>query len=210
MHREKKALKTKMTSSEEEEVTAGLRSASSIFMSPNQTYVFRLSRNGLINSTAGGLIATAVSWTPAGITEYVTYLASMFSEVRILEAKLSVVPILTAQNASGYQGAFALASNLGYTATVPATTQDVLDNPDSKIHPAVNVFAATTDGSFQLTRKVPSDYLWANVATPVPAVNTGCYGQFEIIELDGGGSFAASKPVLSWQFEGWYELRSRD
>jgi len=186
-----------------------MAAASSIFVNPNAKYEFRLCSVATIISTGAGGINTAITWNPAAISEYSTYLQYLFAEVRIVHAKMSLVPINTTQSAAGIQPAFIWASNLLHTNAQPASFAAVMDNADSTIHPSVNIPAGRGgQGAFVKDRAVPRDYLWGDVSDPVSAgVNTGCYGQFE---LSGVDVFALTQEFASYMFEGWYEFRSRD
>lgn len=175
---------------------AAVSSASSLFVSPNLTYTFRLVTSGLVQTTTGVTTLGFISWDPSALTEYSSYLVNMFNEVRVRHAKITI---------SGEQGApvwgYALSSDLGYTSTAPANIQAVTENPDSRIFNS-----AFYHSPISLSVSVPSDYLWASTAAPVAAVNTGCYGQFQYAQL----SLATTTGnAFTYMTEITYEFRSR-
>jgi len=172
--------------------------ASSLFVSPNVTYEFRLVTSGVIGTNNGSTTLGAITWDPSALTEYSSYLTAMFDEVRIRHAKITI---------SGEQGApiwaYAISSDLGLTNTAPANVQAVTENPNSKVFNS-----AFSNGSTptSLSVHVPSDYTWAFTATPVATVNGGCYGQFQYAQL---GNATSTGNAWSYMCEFIYEFRSR-
>jgi len=184
------------------EWAAAMQDASSIFVNPNVTYQFRLVTTGTLTTTNGATLATFVSWDPTNITEYSSYLIFMFNEVRIRHAKWTLVPIASTASATT-SAAFAISSDLGFTASAPANLAAVIDNPTSR----VTTSNANSGRIFEISVSVPNDYLYGAVTSPVGnGPNEGCYGQFQI------ASFVNTFPTenaFSWIYEGIYEFRSR-
>jgi len=195
-------IKKERKSGPSEEQKAAMEGAASIFVNPNVTYQFRLVTTGTLTTTNGAVLATFVSWDPTNITEYSSYLIFMFNEVRIRHAKWTLVPIAST-TANATSAAFAISSDLGFTASAPANLAAVIDNPTSRI----TTSNANTGRIFEISVAVPNDYLFGAVTSPVGnGPNEGCYGQFQI------ASFISTFPTenaFSWIFEGIYEFRSR-
>lgn len=185
---------------DDDPIGTAMSAVASVFTSPNVTYTFRLVSTGTISSSNTLNTSVAITWDPTLLSEYSTYLIFLFNEVRIRSATLH----LTGLNpASGNDYAYVLSSDLGFTSSAPASLSAILDNPNSRI---ISDYAAKGPVIQSLHVKVPGDYLWASVLTPVPALNTGCYGQFQLFSMS---SAVNSSTRFQWICELEYEFRSR-
>jgi len=185
-------------------VKSAMQAASSIFTSPNVTYVFRLSRTGTFSATNGAQFFGHVSWDVSNCTEFTSYLQNLFNEVRIRRARIKLVRV--GGGITQTAAAFIASSDQGFTATDPATIAAVQDNPDSRLLTCGQGDAINIDGENVIDVHVPNDYLFSSCITPALEPNQGTYGQFQIAQMAVSN---ATSPAFVWQFEGWYEFRSR-
>lgn len=185
----------------DDEFASAMSGASSIFTNPNLTYEFRLVRSQTISSTSGSAVYSAITWDVTQFSEFSSYLFYLFTEVRIRHAKMTLVGVSATGGASA---AAAISSDLGFTATAPASALSVLENPNSRIVPMR--YECGHDRTCVLDVRVPDDYLWGDVTSPALQVNTGTYGQFQLASM---GSTTATGDYCVMVFEGVYEFRSR-
>jgi len=200
IRRSEKKSRTPLLKDEPDPLIAAMQEGASLFMNPNETYKFRLASAGTILSTSGLTQLTYITWDPSSLTEYSTYLTGLFNTVRIVHAK---VTLLGSGGAGGTSDvAYAISSDLGFSSTAPTSIATVVDNPNSML------ISATGYGKNEWTMSVhvPSDYLYAPIASPVSLSGTGCYGQFSIAS---SGNESASQTLWTYLFEGVYEFRSR-
>jgi len=179
------------------EQIAAMQGASSLFVNPSVTYLFRLATTNVVTTTTSVETRGYMSWDPSQFSEYTNYLLFMFNQVRIRRAKITVC----AEAGSGPIG-YIMSSDMGYTATTPTSSQVVAENPNSFLFSsAYNAF-----GIYHLTVDVPGDYLWADVNSPSPETNVGCFGQFQFAQI---GVATSAITAFSYLIELLYEFRSR-
>lgn len=179
---------------------AGLAAASSVLVSPNVTYKFRLANLSAFSSDIGGVLAWAFAFDPSAITEFTT-LSSLFNEVRIVQAKLTLInhnPHGDSAAAPVLKPGLVCGTDIGLAGTTPASAAAVYENPDSIIIPLGSdlphyLHSQRFDNDFALT------------VAPIPGPYAGCYGQFQGYQ----STCSVSTKYLECLFEGIYEFTSR-
>jgi len=188
------------TDEEEDPVASAMQAAASVFTNPNITYEFRFARYGQFAPTNAVAYKDYISWDVSNFTEFTSYCIFLFREVRIRHAKVTLIPL--SGNIMAASALYGFSSDLGFTASAPASLQAVLDNPDSKLIDSWYY----RDHEYQWNTHVPGDYLWASVSAPAADVNTGTYGQYQIAQA---AVSTATDIAFGYLFEGVYEFRSR-
>lgn len=181
-----------------DEFKSAMAAASSIFVNPNVTYVFRLITFGTFTTAIGASYFNYITFDPSAISEYASYMINLFNEVRIRRARVTLCPLATATTTC----AFAISSDQGLTSTVPGALLSVLDNPNSRV-----ISSNANQGRIQsMDVSLPGDILFSPTAAPCPGAGQGCYGEFQIGQFDNAN---IAEKVFAYLFEGWYEFRSR-
>jgi hypothetical protein len=181
-------------------VGAALTGAASLFTNPNVTYEFRLSVISVLATTNAVQYFNYVSWDVTQFTEFSSYLKFLFNEVRIRRARITLRGL--SGNNMGATPTFAICSDMGFTNTAPTTFPQVVENPNSMMMDSYYLRSDT----YRLDVKVPDTYNFAPVNGPNPTTEYGSFGEFMIGQYTAAG---ATEPVFQYQFEGWYEFRSR-
>lgn len=181
-------------------VGAALTGAASLFTNPNVTYEFRLSVISVLATTNAVQYFNYVSWDVTQFTEFSSYLKFLFNEVRIRRARITLRGL--SGNNMGATPTFAICSDMGFTNTAPTTFPQVVENPNSMM---MDSYYLRSD-VYRLDVRVPDTYNFAPVNGPNPTTEYGSFGEFMIGQYTAAG---ATEPVFQYQFEGWYEFRSR-
>jgi hypothetical protein len=175
-------------------------SLSKSLLDPNTIYKFRLVNQNYFTASAGGVLSGYITFDPSGFAEYST-LSALFNEVRITRAVVHLANLNP--HADGYLagpskfGLF-VSPNLGFTAAVPGSTLQVLENQGGVVHHLASPRVT------KLSVDVKSNS-FAAVATPVPGPYAGCFGQFEFYQSGLNGTVG----YFEYYYEGEYEFRSR-
>ncbi len=172
-------------------------SSKSVFgRGPQTTQRIRLTTTGL-RSASSGIAALAATFDPTSFTDY-SSVASMYGEIRIRKARITLVPYRSNTTSDVYKG-IAIATDMSLTTTTPTVGSDVWSIEGCRVW-----YSASTGQAQSFEAKIPA-MSWASTASPAPGPYAGCYGQFSLY----GQDFATSQTVFQWYLECEYEVRNR-
>lgn len=134
-------------------------------------YTFRIAFYTNLNSDGAGNLLQSVLWDPTGLSEF-TQLSSLFDQVRLNQASLSIMPIN--QGSNGVP--LFIAANLDDAAN-PANALAVLSLPNCKY---INASWAGGPEVQKIYSPVHPNSKWADCGAAAPGPDTGCYGGFWI------------------------------
>jgi len=156
---------------------SGMMNVMSALVNPEETYTFRLAYTHTIATDAAGNVLTFLPWDPTGISEY-TAVSSLFSQVRLREARV------TANGISGDGNQVYVSSYMNSSGSAPSSFSAVITIPDcvgwSPYNTAINQ---------KKSSPIHPNKLWADISTPSPGPDQGCFGQW-YIATDHPGSFS--------------------
>jgi len=170
---------------------------------PRTSYTFRMVAASNISSSAGGVIALAISCSPT-TTTFQTYssLSALFTEVRLVGASLSLFnqdPHSDGYSTGPVKSVVAISYNDSYVNTTPGSVLGVLEDAQGRYHSLsqtkVDIFNA----------KVPRDREYADVASPAPGPYAGCTGQFSLYN----SGLTASTIYMVYHLVCDFEFRNR-
>ncbi len=171
-------------------------------MSLNTVYRFRLAGVTTLSMSSGTIntyIACDPSAAGANFPEW-SSLTALFSEFRLVEFGVQIVPNNNVSTGTSSCGALAVCGNLG-TAIAPASYAAVADNADAKL---VNLYTTTPLG---YTHVIDGRGIeWSQVTTPTVEPYAGAPGSIQFFSNFGSASVSDIFRIIVW---GIYEFRSR-
>jgi len=172
----------------------------SSLVDPLQPYTFRLAQAISLTSSSAGSLAFALEWDPAVIAgSDWTAVTTLFNQVRLVRARLHLSNVQQATVSSTYT-TVAIASNISSYAGTPSSYTVVVSQPDARIF-GTNSFMSDPHAQVDFVSPTRPNKLWAAVGTPAPAIDTGCYGAFQISHFSTTYSVASARI-----FEGFMEV----
>lgn len=187
----------------DEEALESSVSMASMLINPKQAYEFRLSLVGTQTATVGGNVFSIFSWDPnaAPFPEW-TYITQLFSQVRIVRAKLTITPANQTAGAVVTAVPLMVATNLDVTTAVPSSAVQISQLADSHLH---NLWYGAKP--VVITSPTRPNSLWADTANTSPGPDTGCYGGFWV---GNAMTLTSSIAIFYYHLEILVEVRARD
>ncbi len=178
----------------------GAQIAGALLVDEKTVYRIRLAIAGSLSANGAGTFYSYVTCNPSINAEW-SYLSGLFGMCRLYQSTIHLVP----QNYQAPTDGIMVGFNLNYTATAPANYQSMYGIPKVKL---VNT-QWNSASSVVLRSPVLPNSLWADVAAPVPAMDSGCWGCWQFSGT-AAGSLAANSQVFAYLHEMILEFRARE
>ena len=195
----------KRTFGDEPPDVGALQSVSSMLISSSDVYKFRMVYNGFLTSSSGGVVDGYIDCDPGSDSDYANYLKYLFGQVRLVKARLHLVPISGEAN---FMSVMAVGYDSSEITTPPGGTAATLDLPRSFLMPtrAGTSCSFNRDGEWIIESPTRPNSGWAVSTNPSPSVDTGCFGSF-LLYSSGNSNLVT---LIAWWMELEIEVRGRE